>query len=470
MHDQLDSELEQPLRSFISAAVFALFVFTAPIVLSDVNGENITTDIKEQLTLGNDFFLSKSNPVANVDQRDMEALAIRILAMPEVQEAKQNATARWRTIVGARMTAEAEAVFDTFIDEWAYNYAMKAVNSDPNYPKVLGNLYSPPHEWFGMQVPGSRAAGGDGPDPNYIFIPIDGLGKYELIGRRFDKLGDVPFSLMGSLAPTITLNSLNWQDVQIGEDDTFVITLDSEPANGRPNHIQTDTDARWLFIRDCRTDWRQRTNAYRIKRLNQPTAPPLTIEQMSRRAANYMIEDIPALNWFMRTFYVLEDNKVTEPFGTGGIGGLVTQKISFIHLKLEDDEAYVATFGAADAPYRNIVLHDFWFRTIDYWKKQTSMNISQGISNADGSTTYVISKTDTGVHNWLDTAGFKELLVVHRWQGLKNEAKPWAEGKVVKLTDLEDHLPEGIKRVTAEEREQQIAERLESFKTRFIDE
>ena len=172
----------------------------------------------------------------------------------------------------------------------------------------------------------------------------------------------------------------------------------------------------------------------------------------------------------MRTFYVLEDNKVTEPFGTGGIGGLVTQKISFIHLKLEDDEAYVATFGAADAPYRNIVLHDFWFRTIDYWKKQTSMNISQGISNADGSTTYVISKTDTDIHNWLDTAGFKEFLVVHRWQGLKNEAKPWAEGKVVKLTDLEDHLPEGIKRVTAEEREQQIAERLESSKTRFIDE
>ena len=446
--------------------VLALFVFMAPSVSSDPSGESMS-EIIEKLTLGNDFFLSRTNPMATVDQRDMEALAIDLLAMPEVQRAKESASQRWRTIVGARMTAEAEALFDSFIDEWAYNYAMKAVNSDPNYPKVLGNLYSPPHEWFGMQVPGSRASGGDGTDQNYILIPIDGSGKYELIGRRFDNLGDVPFALMGSLAPTITLNALNWQDVKINSDDTFVITLDPEPANGRPNHIQTDIDARWLFIRDCRNDWRQKTNAYRVKRLNAPTAPPLTIEQMARRAANYMIEDVPALNWFMRVFYVLEDNEITEPFGTGGIGGLVAQKISLLHLKLEDDEAYVATFGAADAPFRDIVLQDFWFRSIDYWKKQTSMNISQGVPNPDGSTTYVISKKDPGIHNWLDTTGLKELLVVHRWQGLKKGAAPWAKGKVVKLKDLEDYLPEDMKRVTARERKQQITERMESFKTRF---
>lgn len=454
---------------FISQlSLMVLCVFTVPSISSELNEDNMAKNTKEQLTLGNDFFLSKTNPMATVDQRDMEALAIRILAIPEVQQAKEIAGKRWRTIAGARITSEAEARFDELVDEWAFNYILRAVNSDPNFPKVLGNLYSPPHEWFGMKVPGSRASGGDGPDQNYLIIPVDGSAKYELIGRRFDQLGDVPIALAGNLTMTITLNGLNWQDIKFNPDDTFVITLDPEPANGRSNHIQTDIDAHWLFIRDCRTDWRQKTNAYRVKRLDPPTAPPLTIEQMARRAANYMIQDVPALNWFMRTFYVLNYNEVTEPFGTGGIGGLVPQKISFIRLKLEDDEAYVATFGSADAPFRDIVLQDFWFRTIEYWNRLTSMNISQGIPNVDGSTTYVISKQDPGVHNWLDTTGIKELLVVHRWQGLKEGAEPWAEGRVVKLKELENHLPGDMKHNSAEERKQQMVERLESFKTRFV--
>lgn len=46
------------------------------------------------------------------------------------------------------------------------------------------------------------------------------------------------------------------------------------------------------------------------------------------------------------------------------------------------------------------------------------MNNAQGVSNADGSTTYVMFIQDPGVHNWIDMVGFHEHLVVHRWQGL----------------------------------------------------
>ena len=186
------------------------------------------------------YFLSATNPTATADQRDLEALALRVIDMPVVQQAKAQMAQRWKTIVGRDITAEALMRYDELVEEFAFNYVLKAVNSDANYPKVLNHNYGPPHQWFGMKVPGSRGGGGDGPDQNYVIIPIDSQARYELHGQRLDpKLGDVPFTLTGNFSLSMTLGSLDWQDVKFNADDSFVITLDPEPANGRPNHIQT---------------------------------------------------------------------------------------------------------------------------------------------------------------------------------------------------------------------------------------
>ena len=120
-----------------------------------------------------------------------------------------------------------------------------------------------------MKVPGTRGSGGDGPDQNYSIIPIDERSHYKLYGRCFDRqLGDVPFTLTGNISLSMTLNSLDWQGIHFNDDDSFVVTLDPEPADGRFNHIQTNLDSKWLFIRDCRSDWRKVVNAYRIERLD----------------------------------------------------------------------------------------------------------------------------------------------------------------------------------------------------------
>ena len=186
-----------------------------------------------------------------------------------------------------------------------------------------------------------------------------------------------------------------------------------------------------------------------------------------------MIDDVPAMYWFMRIFGVLASNSVTTPFDTGSIGGLVSQQISFIRLQLGDDEAYVVTFGSGSAPFRDVVLHDYWFRTFPYWEHTSSFNNAQGMRNSDGSTTYVITHKDPGVHNWLDTLGFNDTLVVHRWQGLTPvlgvEGRPWAEGKLVNVKDLYTALPADIQRVTPEQRQQRLQERAEQFQLRYVD-
>ena len=46
-------------------------------------------------------------------------------------------------------------------------------------------IYTPPHERQGMQVPGSRW-GGDNPDNIYRIIPIDSKARYRLDGVLSD--------------------------------------------------------------------------------------------------------------------------------------------------------------------------------------------------------------------------------------------------------------------------------------------
>ena len=419
------------------------------------------------------FFLSATNPTANVDQRDLEALSIRVMNMPLVVKTRAAIAQRWKTTVGKDISPEAwGARFDEMIEGYTFNCVMQAVNSDANYPKVFGHWEGPPHEWFGIKVPDSRAGGGDNPDNNYSIFPVDGRAHFELHGRRFSPgTADIPFTVQNyTLA---TLGSLDWQDVVVNADGSFVITLDPEPANGRPNHIQTRIGATQVLIRDSRADWRQIPNAYRIRRLDHPAVPPLTPDQMADRAAELMMSEVPMYFWLMRTFANLPLNVISKPIEMGGIGGLVSQQGSWARLHLADDEAFVVTTGTGGAAFRNLVLQDSWFRTLDYWTRTSNMCSAQAIPNADGSVTYVISIRDPGIHNWLDSGGLHDLLVLHRWQGISRkpttEGTPWVKGELVKLDDLDKVLPPDTKRVTAEGRAQQLAERLAEFKLRHVD-
>lgn len=416
------------------------------------------------------YFLSASNPTCNVDQIECERLALEVLRLPLVARAVERMAMRWRRLVGRDAPEEAWSRFDELVSEWAFHYAIKAVNADANYPKVVGHLFGPPHRWRGMDVPGSRASGGDNPDSNQLIIPVDAYARFELHGKRLDRdLADVPFQLCGDVALATTLTNFAWDDVKFEDDDSFVMTLDPEPANGRRNHIQTKPDARYLFVRDCRSDWRQTPNAYRIHRLDPPVAAPLSLEQIGERAARYMFEDVPLMYSVMRAAAMNEANVMAQPFNAGSIGGMPTQTVCLARLSMGDDEAYVITTGPSTARYRNIVLHDSWMRTFDYWKRVSTMNNAQAAVSADGSTTYVVSAQDPGVHNWLDTSGFRELLLVHRWQVPRQPETPWIKGELVKSKELDRALPRDIKTVNAAERKQQLAQRLEAFNLRFVD-
>jgi hypothetical protein len=188
-------------------------------------------------------------------------------------------------------------------------------------------------------------------------------------------------------------------------------------------------------------------------------------------AKRFIIDDVPTNFWFKQMVGFLDPNTITGPAVSANVGGMPTQKLLRGRLRLADDEAYVLTLGAGDSDYWVLVLYDWWLMSGDFWSRTSSLNNTQSVANPDGSYSLVFSVRDPGVHNWVDTLGQHETLFMQRWQLLPQTAdgpggNPWAKGELVKLSDLRRVLPEGTTWVTAEERAQQLADRLASFKRR----
>ena len=360
------------------------------------------------------YFLSATNPVANVDQRDREQLAIKLFARADVQAACRRAEEMWRRVTDRLMPPGQMALFCDAVANYCFKCTMVAANSDANYPQVL-RVYTQAAEWFGHRVPGSKW-GGDNPDNAYRIIPVNADGRYELQGQRLVEPSTyVTYQLVADSCTSVTVGSLEQLDLDIGADGRYVLTLDADPANGRRNHLTIAPNARYLFIRDSMGDWeKQSPHALRIKRVNAPTRAPSSEDELVPTAVRNIVSDVFYAYYAGRLFFNAPQ-MMSPPEGAGGVGGLITQQGSLGHFTLREDQAVIITASAGGATYRNIVLHDLWLRSLENRDHLTSLTNAQMKADRDGRVTYVVSIADPGVHNWLDTTGLHDVLVLHRW-------------------------------------------------------
>ena len=73
--------------------------------------------------------------------------------------------------------------------------------------------------------------------------------------------------------------------MQVDSDGSFIITVDSEPAGGRPNHVQSTPAAHEFYIRDVLLDWdRDDPNHLEVERLGgAPAVRPARSTSRPRR-------------------------------------------------------------------------------------------------------------------------------------------------------------------------------------------
>ncbi len=419
------------------------------------------------------YFLSSQNPIATTDQCEAEELALRLIGRPEVQKAVNLVTYLWRDGMLIR-GAEEEERFENLLKEYAFHHALKAATRDPESPRIV-RFMAPKHHWFGREIPGSRW-GGDSPDFIYRIISLGHGARYEIHGRKTCAVAPtVNYALMSdSYAAPVIINLLDSLDMAFEPDGSFLITVDETPAAGRKNHLQTFPGAAQIWIRDAIGDWDAQTaNALRVKRLTPTTRDPLSEDECAELAARY-VQDGNYYYYYLtqRGHLVSRPNELYPPRSSGTLGGMATQLTAGGHIELAPDEALIVTSSAARAQFRNVVLHDQYMVTVNYWDHVSSLNSSQMAADESGLFTFVVSAEDPGIHNWLDTNGKRYSMFVHRWQAFERgvpREKPILKARKIKFADLGRELPDGVRRIDAAARQQQIAKRLRGFSGRFLD-
>jgi hypothetical protein len=218
-------------------------------------------------------------------------------------------------------------------------------------------------------------------------------------------------------------------------------------------------DARTLVVRMTFADWAAETpSELRIERLDD--AREAAPESRFARAAEYLEETLELwTGTFMLRMKLVPVNELRAPAPTRD--GLVGQYSTLARFELAPDEALLITSSVSGAKYQGIQLGDPWFATPDWTRRQVSLNLAQARADADGRLRYVISASDPGVPNWLDTGADATGYVFMRWQGLAAPlgAADAPSAEVVKLSALRAALPADTPRVDSAARLRQLAAR-----------
>lgn len=411
-----------------------------------------------------------TNPIATDEQHELERRAVELFAHPRLVATREQVREYW--IHSAPRSEE-----DLRCLEWAFEEVMFAalvwsLNQDPLYPCVI-TITRLSHRVGDLRIPGSRW-GIDNPDTVYRVIPISGAERYVIRGRVPEhRVTENYFTLWDDKMGTVDV--FNGKDLVLAPDGSFEITVDSEPANGRPNHVRSAPTAHEFYIRDVVMDWKtERINALSIERLGAPPArPPRSLDEQLERAEAYMWKWAKETDRWNAQCAGRPDNHFEYTIDRDTDGALRNQVYILGRFRLaSDDEALVLTVDLGGADYFIAPITNAWGTTLDIQNRTASLNRAQSAPNADGTLTFVLSVRDPGVHNWIDPCGMHEGFLTLRWAEFargKPEDSLRATSRIVPLAQLERHLPAGTRFVSPEERRRQLEERRASYAWRLLD-
>ncbi len=115
-------------------------------------------------------------------------------------------------------------------------------------------------------------------------------------------------------------------------------------------------------------------------------------------------------------------------------------------------------------------LANLWGESLEYANALGSLNGFQSELDPDGVMRLVVAHRDPGVPNWLDTTGHPEGFVTARWAYSQTPARehwPGVRAERVPFDEIGRHLFEGTRKVSPEERREQIRIRQEHVTQRF---
>ena len=343
-----------------------------------------------------------------------------------------------------------------------------------------GALQSHDHPRVMRAVDWTSKSGLDNPDNNYYVALLDDEGTYRVTGNR-GSTAQLIFQLVVGQpgvgnAGTSTHVSVLYDDELLQDDDgNFEIIISPEKPPQAANWLANAPGAESLLVRFTHLDWsHERDHPLYIERLDGAGGPPTPLDEQTmvrglERAAQALHDKTASwLALASRMLTLVPANTLHTLRMTPG--GLKGQFSAFGNWDLAPDQALLIEFDHSGADYMGIQLGSPWFVSLDYENHTSSLNQQQLNCPKEGKNCYaVIAGFDTGVANWLDTAGHEQGVIFVRWQGLDAAPADGAQPRT-RLLDteaLKDFQRQHQPLIDATTRKALISERRRSVHRRF---
>lgn len=325
-------------------------------------------------------------------------------------------------------------------------------------------LGDPDYPYFDRWADRSYSWGVNNPDTIYAFAPIRGDGTYRIYGDRgtchhLDLQVHAPHFCAAPKYKVVA--SRDWRQLQWEEDGSIEIILSPEPHDG--NWVEIGPGAGSLCVRQYFYDWEnERPAQLVIERVGASyPPPPESREQIAEQAELLMTwMDRAASFWDSMVRVCLKAPENSSPFldpGESEWGGLRGLSYGLGNFRCGPDEAVILEVTPPKCHYWSFQLASLYWESLDWWRRQTSINGHTAVLDPDGVFRAVISQRDPGVPNWLDPAGHEIGLLNGRY--LLSETLPEPQLRSVPFAELRANLPGSTPFVTPQERSESLRRR-----------
>lgn len=312
--------------------------------------------------------------------------------------------------------------------------------------------------------------GMDCPDAAYTGAAIRGDATYRVRGRR-NTVRYLGFQVMGGMTNT---GNVVADDLDLDDDGRFELVLSAEEHPG--NWIALDPQTSSLVVRQFFYDWtNERAAELTIECTDRPIGapPPLVSSPLDAAGVAAQLEALGAHVEASVEFWLdVEEggraegiNCFRQPAALTQMGAAAENVSTWGSWSLGDDECLVIEVTPPEALYWSVSLGNFWWETIDYARRQSSLNGHQAVLDDDGVFRAVVAHRDPGVANWLDTAGNHHGAMIFRW--LRAAGAPVPEVRLVGQAELTDALPATTVRIDPDARSRVLDDRARAVRGRF---
>lgn len=303
--------------------------------------------------------------------------------------------------------------------------------ADPDFP----GFFLPSHE--------TGKIGADNPDNKYLFARINGAHQYRIQGQR----GTVAYLTIGSQKGGYETDGkmeqtgfIDANSLVTDAEGRFEILLCAERPPGVGNWLRIEPASNAVIVRQTFNDRKGEQPALMsIARIGSGVAPrPLSSERIEQGLGNAarFVEGTATLfaNWAQS--YLAHPNQLppADQALCQRVGG--DPNIFYYHSywKLAPDEVLLIELPRVpDCRCWNLQISNWWMESLDYRYHRICHNQHSAKLNADGSLSLLLSHSDLGHPNGLETAGHHEGTWCFRWVGAQEKIHP--RTRLLKLAD-----------------------------------